>query len=143
MMNNEDFQNFIKSISIDYIQPTSISFERFDSFPQENTDIQINWKMSYPEKPYTFIDDKFSMLPMFEIAFVYDNKVIFSNKSIFIVMLSIKNKDEFERYWSMEEIRKTFKDKQIRNTLWPIVRQQVLDGLSRLSLPPVALPWLL
>ena len=51
-------------------------------------------------------------------------------------------KDLFDELWKNEEIMSYFKDKQILKTLWPIVRQQVLDGLSRLSLPPISLPWI-
>ena len=41
-----------------------------------------------------------------------------------------------------DEIQKFFKEKQLVKTLWPMVRQQVLDGMSRLGLPPIPLPWL-
>lgn len=142
-MNNDNFLEFMKSISINYIQPISISFERFGNLPKETIDVRINWKMSYPEEPITIKDNNFSIPPMFEINFIYNNTIVYSHKSIFVVMISIKNQKIFEKLWSIETIQKTFKEKQIRNTLWPIVRQQVLDGLSRLSLPPISLPWIM
>ena len=54
----------------------------------------------------------------------------------------IIDKEVFDELLKDEEIILYFKDKQILKTLWPIIRQQVLDGLSRLSLPPISLPWI-
>lgn len=143
-MNNENFQKLISSLSLTVIQPTKVEYERFGNPPAENANIQINWKMIYPkDKSFTIKNNILQLAPLFEISFIYNDEVLYSHKSIFIVLLNIKNKEIFESLWENEELQKNFKEKQIRNTLWPIVRQHILDGMSRLALPPLALPWLL
>lgn len=143
-MNNEDFQKLIASLSLTVIQPTKIEYERHGNPPAENADIQITWKMVYPkEASFKVENNMLQLAPMFEISFACNDETLYSHKSIFLVLLNIKDKKVFESLWANEELQKNFKEKQIRNTLWPIVRQHVLDGMSRLALPPLALPWLL
>ena len=143
-MNNEDFQKLIASLSLTVIQPTKVEYERLGNPPLEKANIQINWKMIYPkDESFKVENNVLQLAPMFEISFVCNGETFYSHKSIFIVLLTIKDKEIFESLWANDELQKTFKEKQIRNTLWPIVRQHVLDGMSRLALPPFPLPWLL
>lgn len=143
-MNNEDYQKLITSLSLTVIQPTKVEYERHGNPPAANVDVQINWKMIYPKDASFKIENNILQLaPMFEISFDCNGETLYSHKSIFIVLLNIKNKEIFKSLWANEELQKNFKEKQIRNTLWPIVRQHVLDGMTRLALPPLALPWLL
>ena len=144
-MDKELFAKFIQSISISTIQPTKIDVECLGAIPfVEQASLQISWKMMYPkEQAFKIVDNIMQLAPMFEISLSYENQTIYSHKSIFQVLITITEKDKFEELWSNEEVRTYFKDKQILKTLWPIVRQQVLDGLSRLSLPPISLPWIM
>lgn len=144
-MDKELFAKFIQSISISTIQPTKIDVECLGAIPfGEQASLQISWKMMYPkEQAFKIVDNIMQLAPMFEISLSYENQTIYSHKSIFQVMITITEKDKFEELWNNEEVRTYFKDKQILKTLWPIVRQQVLDGLSRLSLPPISLPWIM
>ena len=143
-MNNELFTEFITSISLSTIQPTKIDIECLGEIPVgTETPLQISWKMMYPnETPFKIVDNILQLSPLFDISLSYNNQTIYSHKSIFQVLITINAKEKFEELWNKEEIRTYFKDKQILKTLWPIVRQQVLDGLSRLSLPPISLPWI-
>lgn len=143
-MNKELFEKFINTISLSTIQPTKIDIECFGEIPAgEKVPLQISWKMMYPkEESFKIVDNIFQLAPMFDVFISYENKIIYSQKSIFQILITINDKDKFEELWNNEEIRTYFKDKQILKTLWPIVRQQVLDGLSRLSLPPISLPWI-
>ena len=144
-MDKELFAKFIQSISISTIQPTKIDVECLGAIPVgEQASLQIRWKMMYPkEQAFKIVDNIMQLAPMFEISLSYENQTIYSHKSIFQVLITITEKDKFEELWNNEEVRTYFKDKQILKTLWPIVRQQVLDGLSRLSLPPISLPWII
>lgn len=143
-MKQDNFQKLISNLSLTTIQPTKVEYERLGNPPAENSNIKINWKMIYPKDESFKIENNILQLaPMFEISFECNNQLLFSYKSIFIVLLSIKDKNSFESLWNDEEIQKIFKEKQIRNTLWPIVRQHVLDAMSRLALPSIPLPWLL
>lgn len=144
-MDKELFAKFIQSISLSTIQPTKIDVECLGAIPVgEQASLQISWKMMYPkEQAFKIVDNIMQLAPMFEISLSYENQTIYSHKSIFQVLITIIEKDKFEELWNNEEVRTYFKDKQILKTLWPIVRQQVLDGLSRLSLPPISLPWIM
>lgn len=144
-MDKELFAKFIQSISISTIQPTKIDVECLGAIPVgEQASLQIRWKMMYPkEQAFKIVDNIMQLAPMFEISLSYENQTIYSHKSIFQVLITITEKDKFEELWNNEEVRTYFKDKQILKTLWPIVRQQVLDGLSRLSLLPISLPWIM
>ena len=143
-MNNELFKKFINTISISTIQPTKISVECLGEIPvKEETPLQISWKMMYPkEESFKIVENILQLYPLFDISLSFNNLIIYSHKSIFQILVTIKDKEEFKKLWKNEEISTYFKDKQILKTLWPIVRQQVLDGLSRLSLPPISLPWI-
>lgn len=144
-MNKELFTNFISTISISTIQPTKIDVECLGEIPVgEEASLQISWKMMYPkEEPFKIVNNIIQLAPMFDISISYKNQIIYTHKSIFQILITITEKGKFDELWADEEIRTYFKDKQILKTLWPIVRQQVLDGLSRLSLPPISLPWII
>lgn len=144
-MDNNLLTQFVNSISLSTIQPTKIDVECLGEIPVgEEAPLQISWKMMYPkEEPFKIVNTIIQLAPMFDISISYNNQIIYAHKSIFRVLITIKDKDAFEELWNNEEIKSYFKDKQILKTLWPIVRQQVLDGLSRLSLPPISLPWIL
>jgi len=54
----------------------------------------------------------------------------------------INNVDEFQSLWNDSDIKKVFTHNQIIKTIWPLFRQNVIDGLTRLSLPAISLPWI-
>ncbi len=141
-MDNNDFNKLINLLTLSLIQPTKIEFERCGFFPEENSQIQINWKVLYPSEPFEIEENVLKLFPLFEVELSHNNEVLYIHKSIFCVLLTINDKENFDFLWKNEEIQKFFKEKQIVKTLWPIVRQQVLDGLSRLALPSIPLPWL-
>lgn len=141
-MSDDNFKKLIESLSLTNIQPLKIEFERKGNFPTENSEININWRISYPSESFEEEQNFLKLYPMFVVEFIFDNEIIYSHKSIFSVILTIKNKEIFNSFWEDDSIQKFFKEKQLVKTLWPIVRQQTLDGLSRLSLPPISLPWL-
>ena len=142
-MDKELFTKFIQAISLSTIQPVKIEIECSGQIPDGDVPLQIGWKMMYPNNEADIIvDNVFQLAPMFDISISYENQIVYSHKAIFQIVIMINDKKQFEELWNNEELKKYFKDKQILKTLWPIVRQQVLDGLSRLSLPPISLPWL-
>ena len=137
------FTKFIQSISLSTIQPTKIDIECSGEIPRGEVPLQISWRMMYPNnESYRIVDNIFQLAPMFDISISYENQVVYSHKAIFQIVMIINDKKIFDELWKKEEIMSYFKDNQILKTLWPIVRQQVLDGLSRLSLPPISLPWI-
>jgi len=69
--------------------------------------------------------------------------VLFQHTSIFVLAFEVTDAAAFEELWVDEALRKVFMEKQLQHTMWPIFRQQVLDGMSRLGMRPVALPWIM
>lgn len=141
-MISTDFQKLIESLSLTLIQPTKIEFERQCLMPEDTSEIQISWKILYPNESFVIRESFLELFPLFEVTLLYEKEIIFTHKSIISVILSIKDMDVFTSIWKDDEIQKFFKEKQLVKTLWPMVRQQVLDGMSRLGLPPIPLPWL-
>ncbi len=143
-MNTELFQNLIKSLSLSLIQPTKIDFERLGEIPAGESNIQITWKMIYPkDSPFRIENNVLHLAPLFEVTLSCKNQPVYTHKSIFVLLMNITDAETFENLWKDEEIQKYFREKQVLKTLWPIVRQQVLDGMTRLALPPIALPWII
>lgn len=143
-MNTELFQNLIKSLSLSLIQPTKIDFERLGEIPAGESNIQITWKMKYPkDSPFRIENNVLHLAPLFEVTLSCKNQPVYTHKSIFVILMKITDAETFENLWKDEEIQKYFREKQVLKTLWPIVRQQVLDGMTRLALPPIALPWII
>lgn len=143
-MNTKNFYKLVKSLSLSVIQPTKIDFERLGEIPADENNIQISWRMIYPKDvPFKIENDVLNLSPLFEVTLSCKNTPVYSHKSIFILLINIIDKEGFDNLWKDEEMQKFFREKQVLKTLWPIVRQQVLDGMTRLALPPVALPWLM
>lgn len=143
-MNTELFQNLIKSLSLSLIQPTKIDFERLGEISAGESNIQITWKMIYPkDSPFRIENNVLHLAPLFEVTLSCKNQPVYTHKSIFVLLMNITDAETFENLWKDEEIQKYFREKQVLKTLWPIVRQQVLDGMTRLALPPIALPWII
>jgi hypothetical protein len=57
--------------------------------------------------------------------------------------LQIIDPAAYGELWADEELRKIFMEKQIQKTIWPLFRQHIHDGMSRLGMSPVTLPWIL
>jgi len=59
------------------------------------------------------------------------------------VLFEVLDQRAFDQLWNQEPLRDFFNNQQLRKTLWLYVRQFVFEGLARLELPPVTLPWIL
>jgi hypothetical protein len=49
--------------------------------------------------------------------------------------------ERFKTLYAIDEVKDIFLKKQLRRTLWIILRGTVLDAFNRHSLQPVPLPW--
>jgi len=66
----------------------------------------------------------------------------FQLESVIGVGFQILDQAGYDQAWANAEAKKIFLEKQLQKTLWPIVRQEVLDGMTRLGFPGVPLPWI-
>ncbi len=138
------YTDFIKTIALENIQPVRIEFERNGDIPAEAKEMQISWNMKL-KKDDPVITDKTRLLfnPLYDFFVNYQNSLIYTHRTIFRVSFSIADEKKFSELWADKELQLLFKNQQLVKTLWPIIRQQVLDGMSRLVLPPVTLPFIL
>jgi len=81
--------------------------------------------------------------PRYELSVSFKETHIFKQRSGFILGFAITDMSVFEELWADEEVRKVFMEKQIQKTLWPIFRQHAHDGMCRLGIAPIPLPWLM
>jgi hypothetical protein len=138
------YTDFIKTIALGNIQPVRIEFERNGDIPAEAKEMQISWNMKL-KKDDPVITDKTRLLfsPLYEILVKYQDLPVYTHRTIFKVSFSIADEGKFTELWADKELQLVFKNQQLVKTLWPIIRQQVLDGMSRMVLPPVTLPFIL
>ena len=138
-----EYNKFINSISLDAIQPMELLFSRRGDFLDDGSLVNIQFKLAYPEEALVENESKIIFRPLFEINLFQNESIFYSQKVAFAVVIKIKDRPSFDNTWANEEIKKQFKEFQIKKTLWPILRQQVLDGMSRVGLPSISLPWII
>ena len=144
MINQESYTEFLRCIQPQTMQPMSLSFNRTGDIPQGENQIQLSWKFLYANDDPLFPQTDLCVFrPKFEFVMIHNGTPVYNQTSLIVTKFTITNRDKFDDFWMTEEVRKFFRDKQIPSLLWPIVRQQVLDGFSRLGLPPISLPWMI
>ena len=140
----DDFLIFLKTIDLFSIQPIKVNYERKVKSFLKDRKIHIESSMVFPEKKYNLIEDKvLEIQPYFEISILDDKKVLYSHNTTVEIDFQIIDFPSFSKYWENDDIKTLFFKKQIKKLIWPILRQQVLDGMSRVGLPSVTLPFMM
>ena len=118
---------------------TSISFE-----PENwGTGASLTWNQQFADNdPMTLENGSLVFRPKYTFTVKVDEAVVFESTMIAALLFSVENREKFENCWADEEVRKVFFEKQITRLMWTILRQQLMDCMSRHSLPPVPLPWI-
>lgn len=145
-MNQEKYKELIDNLDLITIQPLFFQSEKLGSYDGK-TPLKPMYRHVFREKDPVIIDnEKLVFAPKFEFLLTLDgddtNK-IFHQTSIFEVDFIIKDINIFRGLWKDTDLQELFKNKQLLKTLWPIFRQHVIDGLTRMSLPAIALPFLM
>jgi hypothetical protein len=121
-----------------------ISFQRTDEQIQPGSEIKINWNQIFASDDQILQNPSTLLLrPKYTVAMFMGEKELYSHEATIIIAFSVIDQSAFEKAWENDEARKIFHEKQIMKTLWPILRQQVLDGMTRLGLPGIPLPWII
>ena len=145
-MKQETYTELINVLDLIKIQQLIFQYERLGDYDGKSTVKQM-YRHFYREKDPSIIDnEKLVFAPKFEFLLTYDSddaKKIFHQVSIFEVAFEIKDFEKFSKLWTDNELQDVFKNKQLLRTVWPIFRQNVIDGLTRMSLPAIALPFLM
>lgn len=141
----EDFERLLTNLMLSAIQPLSLRFERTGTnFTPPVGEFSINWNQAFSTNDPEDADASMLMFhPKYTVTVKQGEIQLFHFESVIGIVFSVKDRVVFDQAWSNEAARKIFYEKQIMKTLWPVVRQQVLDGMSRLGLPGIPLPWLL
>jgi hypothetical protein len=138
-----DFSALIKALSLKEIRPMSLVSERKLEPDPSVKQVTLNWKLQYADgDPVSLAGGLLMFRPRYEFALVQADKVLFQQISTFVLLFQVLAQTEFSELWTQEPLQGAFKEKQIPHIIWPIFRQQVMDGMSRLGMAPVTLPWL-
>lgn len=140
----ERFTRLISLLQLREITPMELHSKRLGNPPSHNAEIKLEWKQSLADgDPVTTSPDTRVFRPKYDLSVKYGDDDFFHQTSIFILAFSVKDQVEFDELWADESLRKVFTERQLQRTMWPMFRQHVLDGMSRLGIPPVVLPWLM
>jgi hypothetical protein len=141
---NDILIRFLNALRLHDIRPMSLHSEGLGPMLPPGSELQLEWKQIFADgDPIIPTPDTLVFRPKYELTVSFQSAVIFKQVSTFIIAFQIVDKGIFEELWVNEDMRKVFMEKQILKTLWPIFRQHALDGMSRLCMMPVPLPWLM
>jgi hypothetical protein len=127
------------------IRPTKLISEQRGDAPDPKTEINVFFIKAIADDDPVFVNgDAFIIFrPKYELSLKFEEEDLFTQTTVFLVVFRLKDAEEFRELWKDKETRSFFSERQLVHTLWPIFRQQVLDGMSRLCMKPYTLPWIL
>jgi len=141
---NERFAGLIRLLTLRTITPTELRSQRLGAPPPDGTELKLESNQALASgDPVAADPDLRVFRPKYEFSVRQGDNLLFHQTSIFVVAFSVADLKAFDELWADEDIRKIFTERQLQRTMWPIFRQHVLDGMSRLGMPPVPLPWLM
>ncbi|MGO8693042.1 MAG: hypothetical protein ACLQMF_05140 [Rectinemataceae bacterium] len=111
--------------------------------PPGNAEFNISWNQAFAEGDLIKGDEsRLIIRPRYEFKATIGGEPLFSHTSIFVLLFGVQNREAVDKALESAAVKKLFFEKQIMKTMWPILRQQILDGMSRLGLPAMPLPWI-
>ena len=141
---NDRLTRFLHAITLQDIRPMLLRSEALGLMPPPGSELKLEWKQSFANgDPLAPTPEIRVFRPKYEFTVGFQDTRIFKQVSVFIIGFSVVDLPTFTELWDDDEIRKVFQEKQIQKTLWPLFRQHAHDGMSRLGMAPVSLPWLL
>ncbi len=112
--------------------------------PPVGNELRLEWRQSFAnDDPIAPTSETRVFRPKYEFVVRFQDVVIFLHISIFVISFKVIDQAAYDEFWADEELRKIFMEKQIQKIMWPLFRQHIHDGMSRLGMSPVTLPWLL
>jgi len=141
---NESLTPLIECLKLQSIQPLEIHSQRLGSPEGPNPEYQFTIHQASGTDDPLILED---LRSVFRVRYDFTCKSgvvdIYKHMGAFAVFFELVDKDKFTELWKDEALRKIFWERQIQKTLWPYLRQQVSDGMSRLGITPITLPWLM
>lgn len=140
----ERFTRLLKSLALRDITPMEVHSRRLGNVPRTAGEVKIAWNQALAtDDPVAPSSNTRVFRPKFELSVKHGEEVFFHQTSVFILAFSLVDPSAFEELWADHELRRVFTERQLQRTMWPLFRQHVLDGMSRLGMPAIALPWLM
>ncbi len=141
---NDRLTRILHAIALHDIKPMLLHSEALGQMPPPGNELKLEWKQSFANgDPLSPTPESRIFRPKYELVVSFEDTLIFKQVSVFIIGFSVTDLQTFTELWTDEELRKVFMEKQIQKTLWPLFRQHAHDGMSRLGMSPVPLPWLM
>lgn len=142
---NERLHRLLSTLSLKDITIMQLHSDRLgDLPPSQSIEVQLEWKQMLADgDPLKLIPETRVFRPKYELSIKQGKDLLFRQTSVFVMVFSLKDATLFEESWKDEELKKIFIEKQLRRIIWPLFRQQVHDGMSRLGMPPIPLPLLM
>lgn len=138
----ESFPRLLACLQLREIRPVSLHADRLGDPSSPTGEMQIKIEHAFADDdPFLLPDGLRIFRPKFTASVTQGPTGIFRQESIFIVGVAVSDEIEFTNLWSDPALRTHFTENQLRHTIWPLFRQHVLDGMSRVGLPAVTLPW--
>ncbi len=139
---NERLTSFLHTLELQEIKPMAIHSDSLGQMPGQGSELE--WKQLFAnDDPLAPTPETRIFRPKYKLDVSFQDRAIFHQESIFVLVFRLHDVARFDELWADEELRKVFREKQLQKTMWPIFRQHVLDGMSRLGMAPVVLPWLI
>lgn len=139
------YRDLISIIDLKNIKPLVFSCERLGNIEKHESDIETSISYGCKKDDPVFVENK-KMICSPKLEFLLSsskNNKIFHQISIYELVFEISDFDKFLQLWGDEKLRDIFMQQQIKKTVWPFFRQNIIDGLTRLCLPPISLPWVM
>ena len=144
----ELFGRLISNLQLANIQPIGIQSERpgfgpVPGYTEADKNIVLAWNQAFAtDDPLRVGEGSLFLRPRYEFSISLGGNQIFKHVSTFGILFKVIDEGAFELAWACEPVKKLFLEKQVMKTMWPLLRQQTLDGMSRLCLPTIPLPWI-
>lgn len=140
-----DFSRLISSLKLTEVRQTAIESRRLgDLAGGEDSDLKLEWKQAFgKEDPVKVADLSIRFRTRYEFNASSGSKPVFRHLAEYFIFFELADAAVFWSLWPDEELQEIFRNRQVLRTLWPFLRQQVLEGMLRLGLQPVTLPWLM
>lgn len=141
---NERLTRLLASMKLQDIKPMSIHSDLLGEMPSPNSEIKLGWNQTFADGDPVMVNGETRIFrPRYEITVSFQEIPIFRQVSVFFIVFHITDITAFEEFWKDDEVRKVFQENQIQKTMWPFLRQHVHDGMSRLGITALPLPWIL
>lgn len=141
---NDRLTRLLYILTLQDIKPMLLHSEALGPMPPPGSELKLEWTQSFADgDPLSPTPETKVFRPKYEFTVGFQGTLMFRQASVFVVGFGVTDAPAFSELWTDEDLRKVFMEKQLQKTLWPLFRQHAHDGMSRLGMSPVPLPWIL